>query len=40
MSDEQGVDKSMISREDYDRMEQIHKNNLLNYVQAYGPKFW
>jgi hypothetical protein len=32
MSDKLGVDKTMLSREEYDRMEQIHKNNLWNYV--------
>jgi hypothetical protein len=36
MSDDQGVDKTPVSREDYDRMEQIHMNNLWNYVQAYA----
>jgi len=36
MSDKEGRDKNMFSRKEYDRMEQIHKNNLWSYVQAYA----
>ena len=34
MSDEKG--KGMVHREEFDRMEQIHKNNIWGYVQAYA----
>ena len=36
MSENDGPDKTMVSREAYDRMEKIHLNNLWNYVQAYA----
>jgi hypothetical protein len=36
MPDEKGSDKWWVSREEYDRMEQLHKNNLWAYVHAYA----
>ena len=36
MPDEKGNDKAWVSREEYDRMEQLHRNDLWAYVHAYA----
>ena len=36
MPDEKGSDKEWVSRQDFDRMEQLHKANIWAYVHAYA----